>query len=56
MKDTLLSYFTELIAINTQSDPDSKTYPSTEAQELFAEVMAGKLSILGLKDVDDIRT
>lgn len=51
MKNTLLAYFTELIKINTQSDPDSDTYPSTEAQELFAEVMAGKLSVLGMKEV-----
>ena len=52
MRNTLLSYFTELISINTQSDPSAKTYPSTEAQELFAEVMAGKLSILGLTEVE----
>ncbi|MBQ9518830.1 MAG: peptidase T, partial [Firmicutes bacterium] len=52
MKNTLLAYFTQFIAINTQSDPDSDTYPSTEAQELFAEVIAGKLSVMGMKNVD----
>ena len=52
MKNTLLAYFTEFIAINTQSDPETDTYPSTEAQELFAEVIAGKLSVMGMKDVN----
>lgn len=51
MKNTLITYLTEFTAINTQSDPKSDSFPSTEAQELFAEVMAGKLSVLGLKDV-----
>ncbi len=52
MKNTLLSYFTEFIKINTQSDPDSRSYPSTEAQELFAEIVAGRLSVMGMKDVE----
>ncbi len=52
MKNSLLSYFTNFISINTQSDPDSDTYPSCEAQELFAEVLAGKLSVMGMKNVD----
>ena len=51
MRNTVLSYFTDLIKIDTQSDPDSQTYPSTETQELFAEVMAGKLSVMGMQDV-----
>ncbi len=52
MRNTLLEYFTNFISINTQSDPNSDTYPSTEAQELFAEVLAGKLSVMGMKNVD----
>ena len=52
MDKTLLAYFTDFISINTQSDPNSDTYPSTEAQELFAEVIAGKLSVMGMKNVD----
>lgn len=52
MKNTLLAYFTDFISINTQSDENSDSYPSTEAQELFAEVIAGKLSVMGMKNVD----
>ena len=52
MKNTLLAYFTDFISINTQSDENSDSYPSTEAQELFAEVLAGKLSVMGMKNVD----
>ena len=52
MKNTLLAYFTDFISINTQSDENSDSYPSTESQELFAEVIAGKLSVMGMKKVD----
>ena len=52
MKNTLLAYFTDFISINTQSDENSDSYPSTESQELFAEVLAGKLSVMGMKNVD----
>ena len=51
MKNTLLAYFTDFISINTQSDENSDSYPSTEAQELFAEVIAGKLSVMGMENV-----
>lgn len=51
MKEELLSLFTELISIETTSDDTSANYPSTESQELFAEILAGKLSTMGLEEV-----
>lgn len=49
MKEHLISTFTNLVKFNTQSDPNSTTYPSTEYQEYFAEMLAGMLQTLGLK-------
>lgn len=51
MKEKLIELFSELIAIDTASDPESNEFPSTEAQSLFAEMLAGRLSEIGLEDV-----
>ncbi|MBR1738524.1 MAG: peptidase T [Firmicutes bacterium] len=51
MKNELLKTFTELISIDTQSDENSSSFPSTESQSLFAEMLAGKLSTIGIDDV-----
>jgi tripeptide aminopeptidase len=51
MREKILTLFTELIRFETTSDENSSSYPSTENQELFAEILAGKLSTMGLEDV-----
>lgn len=49
MKEQLISTFTNLIKFNTTSNPHSDTYPSSEYQEYFAEMLAGMLQTMGLK-------
>jgi tripeptide aminopeptidase len=51
IKEYLTDTFTSLIAIDTQSDYESKEFPSTEAQSVFAEVLAGRLSEIGVPDI-----
>lgn len=51
MKEKIINIFKELIAIDTTSNPDSTEFPSTEAQSLFAEMLAGRLSEMGLEDI-----
>lgn len=51
MKETIIDLFTRLIKYDTTSDPDSETYPSTEAQNYYAEVLAGELMRIGIKDI-----
>jgi tripeptide aminopeptidase len=51
MKERLLALFTEIIQYETTSDESATCYPSTENQELFAEILAGKLATMGLEDV-----
>ncbi len=52
IKNNLLTLFKELISYDTMSDESSESYPSTEAQFYFAEILAGKLSQIGFTDVD----
>jgi tripeptide aminopeptidase len=51
MKSHIINLFTELISIDTASNPDSTDFPSTETQSLFAEILAGRLSEIGLEDI-----
>lgn len=51
MKKEIIDLFTRLIKYDTTSDPESKDYPSTEAQVFYADVLAGELTRIGLKDI-----
>lgn len=51
MKERIIDLFTTLIRYDTTSDSSSNTYPSTESQYYFAEILAGKLSTIGMKNV-----
>lgn len=51
MKKEIIDLFTRLIKYDTTSDPESKDYPSTEAQIFYADVLAGELTRIGLKDI-----
>ena len=47
----LLERFLLYVKIDTQSDPDSETYPSTEKQFNLAKILATELEEMGLNDV-----
>lgn len=47
----LLERFLLYVKIDTQSDPDSETYPSTEKQFNLAKILATELEEMGLTDV-----
>ncbi len=51
MKDFITDLFTRLIKYDTASDPESTAYPSTEAQMFYADVLAGELTRIGIKDI-----
>lgn len=51
MTEEMIELFKELISIDTSSNPDSEEFPSTETQNLFAEILAGKLAELGVEDI-----
>ena len=51
MRNDLINTFTTLIKYDTTSNPDSDTYPSTESQFYFAEVLAGMLSSIKMQDI-----
>ena len=48
LKDRFLRY----VRIDTQSDPESTTYPSTPAQLAFLSMLKKELEEIGLSDVD----
>lgn len=52
MKEKITERFKTLIQFDTESDSESSSYPSTESQSFFAEVIAGELMKIGLKDID----
>ncbi len=51
LADDVLERFLRYIRIDTQSDPQSDTYPSTAKQRDLSELLAGELEALGLEDV-----
>jgi tripeptide aminopeptidase len=46
----VLDRFLRYVKVDTQSDPDSKSYPSTEKQKDLGELLARELRELGLED------
>ena len=52
MKDILLERFTKYISYATTADPESETYPSTQALSEFADVMVEELKEIGMKEVE----
>ena len=49
--DNLLPRFLRYVQIETQSDPTSKTTPSTQSQVDFAMILKKELEELGMSDV-----
>lgn len=48
---TCLDRFLRYVVVDTQSDPESTSFPSTEKQKAFAQLLAEELRQIGLKDV-----
>lgn len=51
MKQKLIDRFCRYVKIDTQSDPESFTFPSSEKQFKLANILAAELKDLGLRDV-----
>ena len=51
MKNLLLQRFSKYISYATTADPESETYPSTQALLDFADVMVEELKSIGMKNV-----
>jgi tripeptide aminopeptidase len=52
LQGDVLERFLRYVQIDTQSDPDSDSYPSTAKQRDLAEVLAKELEDAGLQDVE----
>jgi len=51
MKQTLLNRFLRYVALDTQSDPNSESIPSTNKQLVLANALATELKTFGVTDV-----
>ena len=47
---TVLERFLKYVAVDTQSDPESDTYPSTEKQKNLGKILVGELLEMGISD------
>ena len=52
MSSSALERFLRYIQVDTASDPESKTHPSSEGQKELARLLAGELTALGLEEVE----
>jgi tripeptide aminopeptidase len=50
IEHTCLERFLKYVQIDTQSDPESKFYPSTEKQKDLGRILADELTQMGVKD------
>jgi tripeptide aminopeptidase len=51
MKQNILNRFLRYIVVDTQSNPDSETIPSTKSQTIFAQQLVNELKTLGIENV-----
>jgi tripeptide aminopeptidase len=51
MKEKILERFLRYVRVDTQSDYDSKQYPSSKKQLILAEMLAEELNQIGLTDI-----
>lgn len=49
-KYSVTDRFVKYVQVDTQSDPDSKTYPSTEKQKNLGKILVEELIQMGIKD------
>ncbi|MEO6639409.1 MAG: peptidase T [Ginsengibacter sp.] len=51
-KDAIAERFMRYVQIDTQSDPQSSTHPSTEKQKNLSKLLADELKSMGIKDAE----
>ncbi len=51
-KSAIAKRFMRYVQIDTQSDPQSNTYPSTEKQKNLSKLLADELTKMGIKDAE----
>ncbi len=51
-KESIASRFMRYVQIDTQSDPQSKSHPSTEKQKNLSKLLADELKKMGIKDAE----
>src|SRR6187401_923981 len=49
-KDQLAERFMRYVQVDTQSDPESESYPTTAKQKNLSEILCAELKALGLAD------
>nr|HMQ80566.1 peptidase T [Ignavibacteria bacterium] len=49
-KYTCVDRFLKYVQVDTQSDPNSETYPSTEKQKDLGRILVAELLEMGIKD------
>jgi tripeptide aminopeptidase len=52
MQHTVLTRFLKYVTIDTQSDPHSNTYPSTEKQKNLSRILVEELLAMGINDAE----
>lgn len=52
IKYTVVERFLKYVTIDTQSDPDSNTYPSTEKQKDLGRILVQELQQMGINDAE----
>ncbi len=52
LADDVLDRFLRYVQVDTQSDSDSESYPSTSKQRDLGEILAAELREAGLEDVE----
>jgi tripeptide aminopeptidase len=51
-KDALVERFMRYVQIDTQSDPESNTFPTTEKQKDLSKILEEEMNIMGLSNVE----
>jgi len=52
MSENILDKFLRYVKIDTESDPNSKSYPSTEKQRVLGRLLEEELKAIGLSNID----
>ena len=52
MSENILDKFLRYVAVDTEADPESKSYPSTEKQRVLGYMLEDELKAIGLSNVD----
>ncbi len=51
-KEALTERFMRYVQVDTQSDPESSTFPTTEKQKDLSLILEGELEVMGLQNVE----